>query len=179
MNQADFRANTPYAEFGNVVAAAPEEARRTFIRKTYTHLAAAIYAFVMLEWVFVQLGCDQKALRADRARAASCGWPSWAVSWLISWVADSWAQSATSIGKQYAGLFLYVLGRGRHFPADDRHRQVHDHESLPVKNSHHRCRRYYDGRNGCRADRLRISSPSKTFPSWAAFSAWSAWARWL
>src|SRR5262249_54949925 len=27
------------------------------------------------------------------------------------WVADSWAQSATSIGKQYAGLFLYVLGQ--------------------------------------------------------------------
>jgi FtsH-binding integral membrane protein len=110
MNQADFRASTPYAEFGNVVAAAPEEARRTFIRKTYTHLAAAIYAFVMLEWLMVQMGLDQQALQL-------IGSSRWA--WLgvlgafmvVGWVADSWAQSSTSIGKQYAGLSLYVLAQ--------------------------------------------------------------------
>src|SRR3972149_9935489 len=27
----------------------------------------------------------------------------------VSWIADSWARSSTSIGRQYAGLFLYVL----------------------------------------------------------------------
>jgi hypothetical protein len=27
---------------------------------------------------------------------------------VVGWVANNWAQSATSIGKQYAGLFLYV-----------------------------------------------------------------------
>lgn len=110
MNQADFRASTPYAEFGNVVAAAPEEARRTFIRKTYTHLAAAIYAFVMLEWLMVQMGLDQRALQM-------IGSSRWA--WLgvlgafmvVGWIADSWAQSSTSIGKQYAGLSLYVLAQ--------------------------------------------------------------------
>ena len=32
---------------------APDDARRTFIRKTYTHLTAAIYAFVVLEWLFI------------------------------------------------------------------------------------------------------------------------------
>lgn len=108
MNQADFRASTPYAEFGNVVAAAPEDARRTFIRKTYTHLAAAIYAFVMLSWLFVQLGWDVAALQM-------IGDSRWA--WLavlggfmvVGWVADSWARSSTSIGKQYAGLSLYVV----------------------------------------------------------------------
>lgn len=110
MNQADFRASTPYAEFGNVVAAAPEDARRTFIRKTYTHLAAAIYAFVMLEWLMVQMGLDQRALQM-------IGSSRWA--WLgvlgafmvVGWIADSWAQSSTSIGKQYAGLSLYVLAQ--------------------------------------------------------------------
>jgi FtsH-binding integral membrane protein len=110
MNQADFRASTPYAEFGNAVAAAPEEARRTFIRKTYTHLAAAIYAFVMLEWLMVQMGLDQRALQM-------IGSSRWA--WLgvlgafmvVGWIADSWAQSSTSIGKQYAGLSLYVLAQ--------------------------------------------------------------------
>lgn len=108
MNQADFRANSPYAEFGNVVAAAPEEARRTFIRKTYTHLAAAIYAFVMLVWLFVQLGWDEVAWQMVGTNR---------LMWLavlggfmvVGWVANSWARSATSIGKQYAGLFLYVL----------------------------------------------------------------------
>jgi FtsH-binding integral membrane protein len=108
MNQADFRANTPYAELGNVVAAAPEEARRTFIRKTYTHLAAAVYAFVMLSWLFVQMGWDEAALRM-------VGDSRWA--WLavlggfmvVGWVADNWARSTTSIGMQYAGLSLYVL----------------------------------------------------------------------
>jgi FtsH-binding integral membrane protein len=28
---------------------------------------------------------------------------------LVSWVADSWARSTTSLAMQYAGLFLYVL----------------------------------------------------------------------
>lgn len=108
MNQADYRANTPYAEFGNVVASAPEEARRTFIRKTYTHLAAAIYAFVMLVWLFVQLGWDEVAFRMVGTNQ---------LLWLavlggfmvVGWIANNWAQSATSIGKQYAGLFMYVL----------------------------------------------------------------------
>jgi FtsH-binding integral membrane protein len=110
MNQADFRASTPYAEFGNVVAAAPEEARRTFIRKTYTHLAAAIYAFVMLEWFFVQMGLDRTAL--ELIGQSRFMWLAVLGAFMVvSWVADSWAQSATSIGKQYAGLFLYVVAQ--------------------------------------------------------------------
>jgi FtsH-binding integral membrane protein len=109
MNQADFRASTPYAELGHVVvAAAPEDARRTFIRKTYTHLAAAIYAFVMLEWLFVQMGWDDAALRL--IGNSQMMWLVVLVGFMaIGWVANNWAQSATSIGKQYAGLFLYVL----------------------------------------------------------------------
>jgi uncharacterized protein len=110
MNQADFRAATPYAQLGNVVAAAPEDVRRTFIRKTYTHLAAAIYAFVMLEWLFVQMGLDQKALQI--IGTSRFAWLGVLVGFMaIGWVADSWARSATSIGKQYAGLFLYVFGQ--------------------------------------------------------------------
>ena len=51
MNQAEFQANTPYAQFGTVAADAPVDARRTFIRKTYTHLMAAVYGFVALECI--------------------------------------------------------------------------------------------------------------------------------
>ena len=108
MNQADFRATTPYATFGTAVIAAPEEARRTFIRKTYSHLAAAVYAFAALEWLFISLGWDEAML-------GMLGQGRW--TWLVvlgafigvSWIADSWARSSTSIGMQYAGLFLYVL----------------------------------------------------------------------
>lgn len=108
MNQADFRADSPYATFGTTAISAPEEARRNFIRKTYTHLAAAIYAFVMLEWLFVQLGWDQAALRL-------IGPSPW--TWLlvlggfalVGYIAESWARSTTSIGTQYAGLTIYIV----------------------------------------------------------------------
>ena len=108
MNQADFRANSPYATFGTTVIEAPEEARRTFIRKTYTHLAAAIYAFAALEWLFISMGLD-----VTFARMIGQSQMMWLVVigafMAVSWIANSWANSSTSIGMQYAGLFLYVL----------------------------------------------------------------------
>ena len=108
MNQADFRANTPYASLGDVAIAAPDEARRTFIRKTYTHLAAAVYAFAALEWLFISTGWDETALQF-----IGRGGMMWLVVlgafMVISWVANSWALNTTSIGMQYAGLFLYVF----------------------------------------------------------------------
>ncbi|MEM9537388.1 MAG: permease, partial [Cyanobacteria bacterium P01_E01_bin.45] len=38
------------------VIQSPPSARAEFIRKTYTHLAGAVAAFVVLEWLFFQLG---------------------------------------------------------------------------------------------------------------------------
>lgn len=110
MNQADYQANTPYAQFGTGthVIDAPAETRATFIRKTYIHLTAAIYAFVMLEWFFFSLGWDVKFMELLQNNQ---------MYWLIvlglfmaiNWIADSWARSTTSLGMQYAGLFLTVL----------------------------------------------------------------------
>lgn len=110
MNPAEFQADTPYARLGTTVAEAPADARRTFIRKTYAHLLAAVYAFVAIEFLLFQLGVDQWMVSLLRSHQ-------W--SWLIvlgafmgvSWLADSWARSSTSIGMQYAGLFLYVLAQ--------------------------------------------------------------------
>ena len=107
MNTADFQANTPYGTFGTLAIDAPVDARRTFIRKTYTHLAAAVYAFVALEFMLFQTAFPEWML-------GMLGQSQW--SWLVvlgafigvSWLADSWARSSTSIGLQYAGLFLYV-----------------------------------------------------------------------
>jgi hypothetical protein len=94
----------PYA-----VAAAPEDVRATFIRKTYAHLAGAIAAFVALEFVLFTI----PGLK-DTALSLMLGGK---FSWLFvlggfmvaSWLANKWAMSSTSMGMQYAGLGLYVV----------------------------------------------------------------------
>ncbi len=104
MSQAD----NPYAAFGMTVAQAPASERSLFIRRTYMHLAMAVYAFATLEFAYFTL------LPVDELVPQMLAMP---YSWLIvlgafmvvSWVADSWAQSDASPTKQYAGLFLYVV----------------------------------------------------------------------
>jgi FtsH-binding integral membrane protein len=108
MNQAEFQASTPYAQFGSAAIDAPVDARRAFIRQTYIHLAAAIYAFVALEWLFFSLGWELPALQLISTTPYS--WLAVMVGFfVVSVVANKWAQSDTSPALQYAGLFLYVL----------------------------------------------------------------------
>lgn len=108
MNQADFRAETPYASFGTTAIDATPADRLSFIRKTYTHLAAAIYALVALEFIYF------KALPLDEwvPSLFSFRW-GWMLLFLgyvvVSNVADSWARSDASPGKQYTGLFTYTF----------------------------------------------------------------------
>lgn len=89
------------------VATAGVNERATFIRKTYAHLGGAIGLFVLFEYLFLQ---------TEMAR----GWTMWALNglnWLLvlglfmvgGWVAERWAQSATSRNMQYVGLALYVV----------------------------------------------------------------------
>lgn len=110
MSQAEMYAENPYAQFGRSVAAAPIDVRASFIRKTYMHLAAAVYAFVALEWFLFSIGMDQKFMEVLGQSQ---------YSWLIvlamfigvSWIAERWATSTTSIGMQYVGLVLYVIAQ--------------------------------------------------------------------
>lgn len=108
MNQADFRANTPYASFGTTAIEAPAEARLVFIRKTYTHLAAAIYALVGLEYIYFRaLPLDQWVPSLFSFR---WGWLLLFLGYVVvSNIADSWARSDASVGKQYTGLFTYTF----------------------------------------------------------------------
>jgi FtsH-binding integral membrane protein len=108
MNAANYQADTMYGMHGYTVADAPVDARRTFIRKTYTHLAAAIYAFVAIEWLLFSLGFDQLMMRFF-AQTPMSGFILMGAFLVTSWVANSWAHSDASVGKQYAGLSLYVL----------------------------------------------------------------------
>jgi FtsH-binding integral membrane protein len=93
--------------YGTAAAAEPSE-RATFIRRTYSHLAGAILAFIGLETVLVNtvpLDVVGNLLGGSR------------YSWLLvlgafmgaSWLAQYWARSQTSRALQYCGLGLYVV----------------------------------------------------------------------
>jgi len=84
------------------------ETRADFIRKTYLHLLGAVMAFAVLEFLIFQL-FDVRAMTEVMLGT------SW--SWLIvlgvymavSWVAERWASSTTSLPTQYLGLGVYVV----------------------------------------------------------------------
>jgi FtsH-binding integral membrane protein len=108
MNSAEYLADSPYARFGSLAIDAPVDARRSFIRKTYAHLTVAIYVLVLLEFLYFQaLPLDHwvPSLFAQR-----WGWLALFGGYmLISWIAENWARSSTSVGTQYAGLASYVV----------------------------------------------------------------------
>jgi FtsH-binding integral membrane protein len=72
------------------------------------HLAAAIFAFVALEWVFFQtLPVQQIAAFFLQTQLHFLGLLLGFM--VVSWIADRWARSDTSLGVQYFGLGVYVL----------------------------------------------------------------------
>lgn len=85
-----------------------EQSRGQFITRTYNHLLGAIVAFTLIEIVFFKTG-----LAATMTRAML------GTSWLlvlggfvvVSWVARSAAQRATSMAAQYAALAGYVVAQ--------------------------------------------------------------------
>jgi FtsH-binding integral membrane protein len=92
-----------------IASDARASARATFVRRTYGHLAGAILAFVGLETLALSIpGLAEKVLPLMLGSR---------LSWLVvlgafmgvSWLADKWAQSDTSVGMQYLGLSLYVV----------------------------------------------------------------------
>lgn len=93
--------------YGMAASAEPYE-RAEFIRRTYSHLAGAILAFIGLEAVLVN------TVPLDAVERVLGESP---YSWLIvlaaflgaSWIAQYWAQSQTSRALQYLGLGLYVV----------------------------------------------------------------------
>lgn len=92
----------------DAIAFEAAEARAEFLRKTYLHLAGAIGGFVALIAFFLNSGIAERITGTLLATQ-------W--SWLIvlaafmgaSHIANKFAYDATSIGKQYAGLGLYVV----------------------------------------------------------------------
>lgn len=102
-------ADNPYRSqaWGEIAADAAVDERMGFIRKTYGHLLGAICGFIVLEAILLKSGLAESIL------PLLMGKPTY---WLVvlglfvgvSYLANYWAQSSTSIGMQYAGLGLYV-----------------------------------------------------------------------
>jgi FtsH-binding integral membrane protein len=90
------------------VASAPPSARVRFIRRTYTHLAGAVLAFVGIEAALFASGAATDILRTMFAYNAS--WLALMVLFVVGgYAAQAMARSRQSVGLQYAGLTLYVL----------------------------------------------------------------------
>lgn len=92
------------------VSSASVDERVSFIRKTYAHLTAAVFAFVAIEFAIFSSGY------AEPLAALMTGGQ---YSWLIvlglfmgvGWLADWWAHSERSQAMQYLGLSLYVVAQ--------------------------------------------------------------------
>ncbi len=90
-----------------VVAQASAEQRAAFITKTYLHLLGAIVAFTLLEALWFATPVAQTMLRF--VMAGRLAWMLVLGAFIgVGYLADRWALSSTSVGKQYAGLALFT-----------------------------------------------------------------------
>src|SRR5688572_27059351 len=89
--------------------ALPEE-RVGFIRRTYAHLGGAILLFAGLEALLLQSSLGEQLMRVIFAGGGKAGM---LVLMLLfiggGYLAQYWADAATTKPMQYAGLGLYVL----------------------------------------------------------------------
>jgi FtsH-binding integral membrane protein len=99
----------PYAStMGPFAAMAETDERANFITKTYLHLAGAIALFVALEAILLTTPLAETMLGA--MMGSRYGWLIViGLFMFVSFIANKWAQSATSLTMQYAGLGLYVV----------------------------------------------------------------------
>ncbi|HEX8637723.1 MAG TPA: hypothetical protein VF692_06660, partial [Pyrinomonadaceae bacterium] len=103
--------NTYANTFGmNSAADALPEERAAFIRKTYLHLAGAIFVFVLLEAYLMISGAG--AMIAQTLLGGRFSWFLVLAGFLgVSMLAQWWANSQTSKPMQYMGLALYVVAQ--------------------------------------------------------------------
>jgi len=91
------------------VARASVDDRAAFITRTYQHLFGAILAFIGLEVALFQTGVAYQI--ADLLLASPYGWLAALGGFMIvGTLGSSMARKAGSVGKQYAGLGIYIVG---------------------------------------------------------------------
>jgi FtsH-binding integral membrane protein len=99
----------PYASpMDGYAITAEVDDRASFITKTYAHLVGAIALFVALETIILKLpGVDNYFAMLFGNKFGILIVFGLFVG--VSYIAESWAASSTSLGMQYAGLGLYVV----------------------------------------------------------------------
>lgn len=101
-------AYNPYQSWGLVADQAETSERAAFIRLTYLHLAGAILAFIGLEAFLLSL--PQVPAAVALVMGNQFGWLIVLGAFIgVSYIANRWARSSTSVGMQYAGLSLFVV----------------------------------------------------------------------
>ena len=89
-----------------VVDAQPD-ARATFIRRTYAHLAGAVAAFIALEALIIKGGVGEAMLRF--IAQGRFGWLMFLGAFIVcGWLARGLASRVDSVPLQYLGLAIYV-----------------------------------------------------------------------
>ncbi len=90
------------------VYASPVDTRLRFIRRTYAHLAGAVFAFVVIEALFMT--SPSGVAFAQWALTSSWGFFGVMIGFIaVGYMANSWAFAPGSTTKQYVGLGLYIL----------------------------------------------------------------------
>src|SRR5262249_42334433 len=101
-------ADNPYRSWGMIAADADTNERASFIRQTYLHLGGAVLAFVGIEAALLNTPGVGQAV--EMVLGNQWGWLLVIGAFMaVSFVANRWASSDTSVGMQYLGLGLYVV----------------------------------------------------------------------
>jgi FtsH-binding integral membrane protein len=93
----------------SVAQSRPSE-RAIFIQKTYLHLAGAVGAFIVVEFLLFQLGVAEALLNLISGNHWSWLLILGAFS-LLGWLSRGLAAKADQVGTQYAGLGIYVVAQ--------------------------------------------------------------------
>lgn len=95
--------------FGNTAAEAAPADRAAFMRKTYSLLAAAVLAFIAVEVVFFTTPIAEM-IASVIFSGGSMGWlVVLGMFMFVSFLANKWAVSETSVGVQYFGLGIFII----------------------------------------------------------------------
>lgn len=101
--------SNPYASPYSV-ATQSVDARAQFIKKTYTHLAGAIAAFALIEYLLFQIPGIENTVGLMMGGRFS--WMIVLAAFMgVSFLANKWAMSNTSKTTQYIGLGVYVVAQ--------------------------------------------------------------------
>ena len=109
MSQNPYQTPADYGTNYGSAALASEDARASFIRKTYLHLLGAILTCVAIDALILNL-FDAQLQQIVPMLTGGFTWLIVLGAFMaVSYVADRWARSDVSQSQQYLGLGLYVL----------------------------------------------------------------------